>query len=218
MKRTHGLVLAILVIVAACPTLSLAENGERSGLQLDIGLGFTKGIDAEEVLELGTIDQSAGATPRFGLTYRLPLADNFYLNPTFNIGFYNSEIDFGGMEISAGGQTYHLQKIEWKTTQINFGVNPIYYFMPPTAKFRFYGGLGIKLNINSFGDSEWTLQETTASQETDGKTSIALGPMIGFDYQINPNMALPFWIQYDLLFAEDMTNVLMVMTGWTFLF
>ena len=218
MKRTTGLVLAIIMLAATCPGLAATPAGEKTGVDVNIGLGFTKGIDAEKAL--GTnIDQSAGATLRFGATYRLPLMENFYLNPTFNIGFFKSEIDFGGAQATIGGQVVNLEKFEWNTTQINFGVHPIYYFMPPTAKFRPYGGLGLKLNINSFGDIDVTARQGTGTLDgPDGKTSLALGPMAGFDYMIKPNMSIPFWLQYDLLFAEDMTGVFMVMTGTTFYF
>ena len=219
MRRNPG----VMLILAACAVALVlpfnAARAQKQGLQVDLGLGFTGGIDAEEALGLGDIDESAGATLRFGATYKMPISgENFYLNPTFQIGFFNEEIDFGGAVYNIGGTNYNLNKMEWSTTQINFGVNPTYYFMPATAKLRPYGGLGVKLNINSFGDVDVTAQQGSGTIEVDGKTSLALGPMVGVDYMLDNGMAIPFVLQYDLLFAEDMGGVFLVSTGAIFYF
>lgn len=219
MKQRVGFLLVIVLMVATCPTPSLGQTGEKSGLQVDLGLGFTSGLDAKEALGLSNLDESTGATLRFGATYKLPIMPNLFLNPTFQMSFFNEELDFGGAEVSIGGQGYNLNTLKWKTTQINFGVNPTYYFMPPSAKFRAYGGLGLKLNMNSFGDIDVDTRQGTGTIEgPDGKTSLALGPMIGFDYLLNNGMSIPFILQYDLLFAEDMSNVFLISTGTIFYF
>ncbi len=134
MKRTTCLALAIILTTAICSVFAQAATGERSALQVDLGLGFTSGIDSKKALEIDNVEESAGATLRFGLTYQLPLMENFFLNPTFQMATYTEEIDFGGAQVQIDNQVVNLNSIKTKTTQINFGVKPTYYFMPATAK------------------------------------------------------------------------------------
>ncbi len=219
MKRTTCLALAIILTTAICPVFAQAATGERSALQVDLGLGFTSGIDSKKALEIDNVEESAGATLRFGLTYQLPLMENFFLNPTFQMATYTEEIDFGGAQVQIDNQVVNLNSIKTKTTQINFGVKPTYYFKPASAKFRPFGGLGLKLNINSFGDLEFSTRQGDGTGEApEGKTGLAIGPMVGFDYQVSENMGIPFLLQYDLLTAEHMTSVFLVSTGLIFYF
>ncbi len=70
------LVLTALLILAICSPSAHAQTGEKSGLQVDLGLGFTSGQQIEEDLGLGEIDESTGGTLRFGLTYKIVVKKN----------------------------------------------------------------------------------------------------------------------------------------------
>ena len=83
--RQRILLLIIVAFLFAASTASGQFNyeGKNYGIQVDLGLGFTKGIDAEEIFKevLGKIDMSGGATMRFGVSGKFRMIQGLYLQP-----------------------------------------------------------------------------------------------------------------------------------------
>ena len=223
--RQRILLLIIVAFLFAASTASGQFNyeGKNYGIQVDLGLGFTKGIDAEEIFKevLGKIDMSGGATMRFGVSGKFRVIQGLYLQPMFQASFFNGSIDLNGKQAQDNqGNVYNLKEYKWSNTHINFGVIPTYYFRFENSPIHPFGGLALKLHYYSMGDPDLEYEggKEKIKDGGDSKFGFGMGFMGGAEFMVNDQVAIPLILQYDLIFPEYVCGVFLVTTGVTFYF
>jgi hypothetical protein len=188
---------------------------QKFGVGLDLGIGFTSGLDAAEELGLNAdVESSTGAVLKFGVISRIKIVQGFYVKPFFNFAFYGESLDMSGFSVQTPQGNVPLQEIEWNTTHISFGVIPTYYLRFRDAPIHPFGGLGIKLHSHSFGSPKLIYQGGETELESDSKFGFGISPTIGAEYVMPGNMAIPLYLAFDLIFSDNVSNVFTIGTGF----
>lgn len=220
MKKLLLIVAILAVLMPACAFGQFDYDGDNMGIQFDFGLGFTKGIDIEEANVIQGIDQSSGATLRFGATGKWRAVKGLYIQPTIQVGFYNQEIDLEGYVTQANQP---LDNMNWSVTHFSFGVIPAWYFRFENSPIQPYAGMGLKLHFVSAGDPEFVLQggnEVQTNLEGESWTGFGITPTLGAEFLLgeDKNMSIPLTFDFDLIFTGEITNVITIRTGFCFYF
>jgi len=213
-----GLILAISL--PACALAQFDYEGKNMGIQLDLGFGFTKGIDVEEAGLIQGIEQSSGTSLRFGATGKWRVVQGLYIQPLFQVGFYSQEVDLSGYSTQQGQA---IDNMNWSVTHFTFGVLPAWYLRLENSPIHPYGGLGLKLHIVSAGDPEIELKSGgTLQQNLEGESYTAFGmtPSLGAEFVFGPdkNMSIPLSFDFDLIFAGEVSSMITIRTGFCFYF
>ncbi len=213
--------LLVLVGVLMLSTSAFGQfdySGKRFGVQVDFGLGFTGGLSFEDEMELQNveIDEGSAATLRFGVTGKFRVTQGFYIQPVFHMSFYGDDADWNDFQGQLNdGTVITLQSAEWNTTQISFGVMPMWYFRLANSPIHPYAGLALKFHNHSFGDAKIVTDRGDLELETESKFGFGIGPTVGGEFLINERIAIPLMIQYDLVFSSNIGGMFYIGTGLT---
>ena len=100
MKKTLLFVIIGVFLLSSSSFAEFDYEGRKFGVEFNLGLGFTKGVDGEKLLKdafgnlFDKIDQSSGATLRFGVKGKFNIVKGFYVCPLFELGFFKEKIVF----------------------------------------------------------------------------------------------------------------------------
>lgn len=215
MKKSILLTLAAVILVSGSVFGQMDYSRQKFGVGLDLGIGFTSGLDAKKELELNAdVKSSTGAVLKFGAVGRVKIVQGLYLQPFFNFAFYGESLDLSGLVAQTNQGNVALKELEWSTTHISFGVIPTYYMRFRDVPIHPFGGLGIKLHSHSFGSPTLKYEGGETEIESDSKFGFGISPIVGAEYVMSGNIAIPLYLQFDLIFSDNVSNVFVIGTGF----
>ncbi len=215
-------------------------SNQRVGMQLNAGLGITGGRNIEKDLMEDNVnpdlfDSSTGVSLRFGLTARIRIVENLYIEPELLLSFYGQKAQGNNVmvQLTDGTVAFTDYKANWSNSDIAFGAGPVYYVRIKNFPVHPFLGMGVRLRFFSSGDVKGTIQfkdpqltplnQTTTIKASEAWsnssiTTMALAFKTGFEFVLPGNMAIPLTFSYELNFSSFVNNVFRIQTGFAFYF